>query len=208
MLGLVVPDWPDVLDFWFGSLNDTGQADDVQRSLWFQTNAQFDAECRTFEPLLDKALTGNLEAWRNSPKSTLAYIVLCDQLPRNIFRGTAAAFKWDPLALAAARSGVAAGQDRTLALDERAFFYMPFEHSERMIDQYLAVGLFATLRDEAPGELRSIYGNMLRFAQQHRDIILRFGRYPHRNAVLGRESSSEELAYIASSDGFGQTSER
>lgn len=97
------------------------------------------------------------------------------------------------------------GIDRALNFDQRAFFYMPFEHSENILDQHIAVGLFSQLRDESPGPRRELIGNNLRFAQQHRDIIARFGRFPHRNAVLERDSSPEELDFVAAGDGFGQT---
>lgn len=193
-----------VLQFWFGQLED-GVASPAQRQLWFVSDPEFDARCTAeFASWLSAAAEGQLDAWLENPRTTLAFIVLCDQLPRNIHRGTAQAFAWDPLALRAAHQGIEAGFDQTLAWDERAFFYMPFEHSERVLDQHLAVGLFTSLRDQIPTQHKSNAGNNLRFAQQHRDIILRFGRFPHRNAVLDRTSTAEELTYIADSDGFGQ----
>lgn len=193
--------WQDeLLDFWFGALSE-GLADSSQRAKWFASDAQFDAECQTFEPLLKQQPPATRPA---SARDCLAHIVLNDQIPRNIYRGTAQAFAWDSHALGLARYGIAAQHDQTLAFDERAFMYMPFEHSEDLIDQHTAVGLFAKLRDEATGDARNLMGGNLRFAQQHRDIILRFGRFPHRNEVLGRTSSDAEQAYVAQGDGFGQ----
>lgn len=159
-----------------------------------------------FGHLLELAESSALDHWQQSAKGQLAYILLTDQLPRNIFRGTAQAFQWDPLALEIARKGLQENYDQQLALDERSFFYMPFEHSEVLLDQHLAVGLFTYLRDSSPKQSRDVTGNTLRFAQQHRDIILKFGRFPHRNEILRRQSSQAERDFIAAGDGFGQIS--
>jgi uncharacterized protein (DUF924 family) len=194
----------DLVAFWFGELND-GFADTAHRLRWFQPDREFDAECDArFAGLLASADTGKLHTWQQDPLGRLALILLCDQIPRNIFRGRADAFRWDGLALSTARDGVAQGMDQNLAWDHRCFFYMPFEHSEDILDQHLAVGLFTLLRDQSPKGQRSETGNYLRFAQQHRDIVLRFGRFPHRNEVLGRNSSAEERAFVDAGDGFGQ----
>lgn len=199
----MTPSWQALLEFWFGVLED-GQANAQQRKLWFASTDQFDQACGQFSSWLDLAQTGALDTWLTSARSTLAFIVLNDQIPRNIYRGTGLAYAWDSRAREAARSGIEQGFDVTLGLDERAFFYMPFEHSEAILDQHLAVGLFTGLRDTAPKAGRDVAGNNLRYAQQHRDIILRFGRFPHRNAVLGRTSCAEEEEFVAGSDGFGQ----
>ena len=196
--------WGRLLDFWFGDLTGGIAADSIRRQ-WFQPDPAFDTQCSAeFSGLLAPAAAGELAAWLDTPRGRLAFIVLTDQLPRNIYRGKAEAYAWDPLALDAARQGVAQGDDRALEWDERSFFYMPFEHSEEILDQHLAVGLFNNLRDASPKNLREITGNNLRYAQQHRDIIMRFGRFPHRNALLQRKSSSEEADFIAAGDGFGQ----
>lgn len=200
-----MPEWQTLLDFWFGELTD-GLAADETRAQWFQPNPNFDAQCSAeFGPLLAPAAAGALHDWLEEPRGRLAFIILTDQLPRNIYRGKAEAYAWDALALDAARAGITTGSDRELGWDERSFFYMPFEHSEDILDQHLAVGLFSKLRDESPGNIKNTTGNNLRFAQQHRDIILRFGRFPHRNAVLRRKSSPAEAAFVAAGDGFGQT---
>ncbi len=197
--------WQTLLDFWFGDVSG-GMADEAKRQQWFSPSADFDHQCtQRFAGLLEQAAGGELASWLDSAHGRLAYIILTDQMPRNIHRGSAIAFTFDHLAMNAARDGVRLGHDRTLAWDERSFFYMPFEHSEDIFDQHIAVGLFALLRDQSPKELRNTTGNSLRFAQQHRDIILRFGRFPHRNAVLGRVSTAAEAAFIAQGDGFGQS---
>lgn len=198
-------DAKDLLNFWFGELTD-GFADAAHRQRWFESNAVFDNQCNTqFGTWLTEAKAGRLRHWVNEPRSCLAFIVLCDQLPRNIFRGSADAFAWDSLALDAAKHAVEQSFDQTMAFDERAFCYMPFEHSEDLLDQHMAVGLFSLLRDDSPKEHRQLTGGNLRFAQQHRDIILKYGRFPHRNAVLGRNSTQAELEFVAQGDGFGQS---
>ncbi len=205
MLGPLVHDPEALLTFWFGTLSD-GLADDDHRNRWFQPDQGFDDQCRNqWAPLLADAQTGKLSDWLTDPRGTLAYVVLCDQMPRNVHRGTEAAFAWDEFALDAARGAVARRDDLDLGWDERCFLYMPFEHSENPVDQHTAVGLFSALRDQSPSGIRHITGNYLRHAHQHRDIVLRFGRFPHRNAALGRTSSAEEKAFISAGNGFGQS---
>lgn len=193
-----------LLELWFGTFT-AGFVDDTHRQRWFSADPQFDRLLsEQFADVLEAAAAQGQPPTFATPLECLAYVVLCDQLPRNIYRGTDAAFATDPLALNAARQGIVRGYDRQLCYDERCFFYMPFEHSESLLDQHTAVGLFMALRDETPKGHKQITGNYLRFAQQHRDIILRFGRFPHRNAVLGRSSTVEETEFVAPGDGFGQ----
>lgn len=189
-----------LLGFWFGELTE-GVADARHRARWFQPCTSFDEECRA---RFGRLLTEHEPAWGDSASALLARIILYDQMPRNIFRSTAAAFAYDTHARKLARQGIAEGKDRLLAQDERAFFYLPFEHSEDILDQYLSVGLYTTLRDQAPKSGRSYAGSHLRSAQQHRDIILTFGRFPHRNDVLGRQSTAGERAFMTRTAGFGQ----
>ncbi|MCZ6711585.1 MAG: DUF924 domain-containing protein, partial [Gammaproteobacteria bacterium] len=134
---------PDlILEYWFGELTD-GFSDAAHRRRWFKGGSAFDAELgREFGHLIDAALNSELQSWLNSPRGRLAYVLVCDQLPRNIFRGERRAYATDHLALAAARDGVEAGEDSHLQIDERTFLYMPFEHSENLIDQQTCVGLF------------------------------------------------------------------
>ncbi|MEM7078807.1 MAG: DUF924 family protein [Pseudomonadota bacterium] len=191
-----------LLEFWFGSLD--GEVSAAQRAKWFASDAAFDVACARFEDALT-AVDAEQSPLPDTPLDALERIILTDQIPRNIYRGSARAFAWDTHALGCARHAIEHGWDLQLSGDQRAFMYMPFEHSEVLIDQHTAVGLFAKLRDDASGGARSVAGNNLRFAQQHRDIILRFGRFPHRNAVLGRTSSDQEREFVATGDGFGQS---
>ena len=194
-----------LLSFWFGELTD-GFADEHHRNRWFSGGLSFDEECRVeFASLANQAADGELASWLDTPRTRLAYILLTDQLPRNIHRGQPLAFASDGAALNAARTGIAAGMDRELTFDERSFFYLPFEHSENLVDQHTCVGLFMDLRDETPAGFRHLTGGNLRYAQQHRDILKRFGRFPHRNALLGRQSTAEESAFLAQGHDFGQS---
>ncbi len=204
MLGALVAHWQPLLDFWFGDLSQ-GLADEQHRKLWFVPNAMFDKQCADeFGHLLHEDIEQTLQHWLQQPLGRLAFVVLTDQLPRNIFRATAKAFAWDHLALKIAKLGLECGDDRHLSWDQRAFLYMPFEHSEDLLNQHTAVGLFTFLRDESPKDMRNITGNWLRYAQQHRDIIAEFGRFPHRNSVLKRTNTQAEQAFLKDSDGFGQ----
>ncbi len=194
----------DVLHYWFGNL-DAGFADVEHRQRWFQGDAAADQEItQRFGFLIELATTGKLDHWFDSTEATLAFILVCDQFSRQVFRGSPQAFATDSLALEVARSAIHARLDQGLAWDHRAFLYIPFEHSESAVDQHTAVGLFTQLRDETPQGYRHLTGSYLQHAHQHRDIILRFGRFPHRNAVLARESSPTELAYLEDASSFGQ----
>lgn len=155
---------------------------------WFKKDLEFDAEiARRFMRLHDAAARGNLDNWSATPEGSLALIILLDQFPRNIFRGSARTFDTDPKALALARRAVLEGQDQAVEYPDRQFFYLPFMHAESLEDQEIAVRLY-----EVMGQ-----ANELRYARIHADAIRRFGRFPHRNAILGRETTPEEAAYLA-----------
>lgn len=179
-----------VLDFWFAA---PGEHEHLQtRAVWFQKNDAFDAEiARRFGALIEQALAGELDAWAAAPASALARVILLDQFTRNTFRGSARAFAGDVQALAAARAMVAGGQDRTLAGVQRQFIYLPFEHAEDMGAQRESLRLFAALERDEPG-----LAGLSAWAQKHADIVARFGRFPHRNAALGRASTPEEAAFL------------
>ena len=195
----------EVLDFWFGTLTD-GLADDTVRRGWFESSPARDDEIRRrFGATLERAAGGGLGSWHDTVRGSLAFILVCDQFARQIHRGDAGAFATDPLALAAAGALVERGADRTLELDERVFVYMPFEHAESRLHQHTSVGLFSGLRDDTPPGKRHLTGAFLRHAQQHRDIVLRFGRFPHRNGALERASTPEELGFLETSGDFGQS---
>ena len=168
----------DVISFW----REAGAAK------WFARDEAFDAEFRErFESAHFAAARGEYEAWMGSGEGALALQILLDQFPRNCFRGTAHSYATDGLARHYARRAVDAGLDRDVEAPLRVFCYMAFEYSESLPHQELAVRLIATLGD----------AELTRYAELHRDLITRFGRFPHRNASLGRESTQEELDYLA-----------
>lgn len=180
-----------VLNFWFGAL---GSASDGQsRHEWFRKNQAFDDEIRAaFLPLIDAAIAGQLPDWGPSPWAALARIVLLDQFPRNIFRGEARAFDGDPAARREALQLMDSGGDRQLGPYERWFVALPLEHAEDLSLQQRCVAYCAALAGDEPA-----LAGALDYAQRHRDVIARFGRFPHRNAVLGRSSTADELDYLA-----------
>jgi uncharacterized protein (DUF924 family) len=179
-----------VLDFWFGPPDDPGHR--LPRQSWFRKDPAFDLEVRErFEATIEAALAGRLEAWAADPLSALAQVIVLDQFTRNAFRDTARAFAGDGRALAAARAMVDAGQDRALSGVQRQFIYMPFEHAEELAAQEQALLLFSRLGEDEPA-----LADLLRWARAHHDIVARFGRFPHRNALLGRASTPEEEAFL------------
>lgn len=195
----------EVLQFWLGALAD-GFADDAHRRRWFAADPARDAEIRDrFGHVLLAAASGNLDSWLDSPEGALALVIVCDQFSRQIHRGDARAFATDPAALDITRKLVEQGEDQNLGFDQRAFLYMPFQHSESRLDQHTSIGLFSALRRSAPAEMRHHGDSFLDNARQHRDIVMRFGRFPHRNAVLGRTSGAAELTFLKSASSFGQS---
>ena len=159
---------------------------------WFTKNLAFDALCRErFLEAHERAAAGELAAWEQSPEGALALVILLDQMPRNMFRGDPRTWATDPQALAVAERALAKGFDRQVAHDMQQFFYLPFMHAEDAALQARSLALY-----EAHGDPEN-----LAFARHHHDIVVRFGRFPHRNAALGRESTPEELAFLEE-DGF------
>lgn len=160
---------------------------------WFNGGQEFDADCRhRFEEAHQAAARGELAAWLNDAESSLALLILLDQIPRNIYRDSGHAFATDGLARRYAREALKAGDDAHCEADLRGFFYLPFEHSESMADQHRSVELFAALDNHV----------MYEFALKHREVIEKFGRFPHRNAALGRVSTPDELAWLEAGGGF------
>lgn len=181
----------EVLDFWYGA---PGSAEQGQvRGVWFRKDPQFDAAIRArFGPLVEQAVNGGLHEWDASgPRGVLARIIVLDQFTRNTGRDTPAAFAGDQQALAAARQLVASGADRELAPLERWFAYLPFMHAEDAALQEQSVELFTQLAAEDPR-----LEGALDYAHRHRGVIARFGRFPHRNPILGRASTPEEADYL------------
>jgi uncharacterized protein (DUF924 family) len=193
----------DVLEFWFGNGPwDAGRL--AERSVfWFGGDdeaaiARRDTLIRsTLEPMLEHAASGELASWASSPKRRLALIILFDQVPRNAYRGTAAAFAFDREALGLAVEGLQLAADAALHPLERLFFYLPLEHAESLEVQDASVAAFDRLVAEAPPELHEFCAGAREYARRHREIIAKFGRFPYRNAVLGRESTPDELEWLA-----------
>ena len=189
-----------ILDFWFGNVDETGRD-----TRWFQSTPEFDAHIRdAFGQALTAVGNGAFQRWSAHARSWLAYILLTDQFPRNVHRGEARAFQFDGLALDMAKRGIARGLDRQLGIIERSFAYMPLEHSESLHDQQTCVALFRQLVESASEPDTANAQSSLDYAEQHREIIARFGRFPHRNDVLGRAHTREELAYLKTANRFGQ----
>ena len=179
-----------VLDFWFGA--EGGPEYGAVRDLWFRKSDDSDRQItERFGPLIEQALRGELDAWAVEPHGALAQIVLLDQFTRNSFRDTPRAFAGDKRALAAAMAMVGSRHDEKLLPVQRVFVYLPFEHAEGIGMQEEALRLFTRLVAEAP-ELQ----NMLDYAQRHHDVVQRFGRFPHRNTILGRQSTVEEIEFL------------
>jgi len=175
-----------ILDFWFGP------PPHAARDAWFRKDPAFDATIRDrYGAAIDKALAGAYGDWCVSAQGALARVLLLDQFTRNVHRDTAKAFAGDARALATAQDAIARGFDVALSAHERRFLYMPFEHGESLADQERSVALFEALARETGLD------DPVDWAVRHADVIRRFGRFPHRNAILGRPSTDEELAYLA-----------
>lgn len=185
-----------ILQFWFGD-NPEALPQPERLRFWFGGDAATDAAInRQFGAAVAKAAAGAYAAWAKTPAGTLALLLLLDQFTRNIYRNSAKAYAWDPQARALTEAGLAVGQDRQLSLVQRAFFYLPLEHSEELEHQQRSVKLFEALLAEAPAEFKPLCESFLDYAIRHRDIIERFGRFPHRNATLGRPSTAEEADFL------------
>ncbi|MBX6369146.1 MAG: DUF924 domain-containing protein [Rhodospirillales bacterium] len=173
-----------VLDFWFGP------PPFRPRRVWFERDPAFDEACDAFVADQAQAAAGAYRDWATTPEGALALVLLLDQFPRNLYRGTARAYASDALALETARRAVEAGWDRLVSPVQRLFFYLPFEHSESLADQDEACRLVAAMTDHPE------HAELVRYAERHREIVARFGRFPHRNAALGRATTPEEAAFL------------
>jgi uncharacterized protein (DUF924 family) len=185
--GAAAPD--DVLRFWFA---------DGNAARWFVRDAAFDAAIREqFASTVHAAGDGRLQGWTRTPEGWLALLIVLDQFPRNLYRDDARAFACDTRALSTALKGLERGDDLLLPVWRRAFAYLPLEHAEDLALQDRAVALFAALCAAAGPGHRAQAEEFLDYARRHREVIVRFGRFPHRNATLGRASTRAELAYLA-----------
>lgn len=199
----------EVRRFWFGRLPLKPDGVTERLALWFgigPEEQQTDELVRTrFSGLVARAAAGELSTWADSPRRRLSLILLLDQFPRHVYRGSGRAFATDREALGLALSGMQSAADAALTPVERIFFYMPLQHAEVRDAQEESVAAYRRLLNEAPAELKQMFASSLEYAERHRSIVARFGRFPHRNRALGRANTPEEEAYLAE-DGqhFGQ----
>lgn len=194
------PQAEELLSFWFGPDWDRLPAHKVaerQKALWWSKNPETDALCRTrFAPLVQDAAANRLADWADAPRSLLALVLLLDQLPRNIYRDTPQAFAFDELARQCTHLALAMGVEQELPAIARVFLYLPLEHSEDIDDQHYVVQLMGALAKAAQGEDKPAFDGYADYARRHLAIIERFGRFPHRNRILGRASSAEESEFL------------
>jgi len=200
-----------VRDFWFGTVPLSAEALNRRILFWFGDEASAwrqrrDQHIRArFSELLERAARGELSGWADGPRRRLSLIILLDQFPRSIFRGTARAFAYDEQALGLTLSGMQSAADAALSVVERIFFYMPLQHAESREVQEESVAAYRRLLSEASSELHAHFVSALRSAENHRAIIERFGRFPYRNQVLGRSSTKEERDWLREGgSSFGQ----
>lgn len=194
-----------LVQFWFGE-QQAGISDKAHQRQWFAGGPAFDREIAgRFGILLEQALAGELVHWLGLPHGRLALVLLLDQFTRNAYRRDKRAFAGDPQALTLVLDGLARGEDKALTLSERLFFYLPLEHAEDLACQCLSVSCFESLAGDFPAAHKAMGNQALDYARRHRDIIHRFGRFPHRNAILGRPDSGQESRWLANGgERFGQ----
>ena len=190
-------DVESILHYWFGGATDDAEIVREKSALWWKQDSKVDAEIRRrFEMMLNAEIKNEFASWSSSPRGQLARILLCDQFPRNMYRDSPRAFDYDERARKLAREAIDAGQDKKLRPVERVFLYLPFEHSETVDDQTLSLRLYTALVEYVPETDRPTYQKFLEFARKHKEIIDRFGRFPHRNAILGRQSTAAEAEFL------------
>nr|WP_234462307.1 DUF924 family protein [Stutzerimonas stutzeri] len=186
-----------MLHWWFGQGSSATEIAAEKQRLWFGYRPQQDAEARErFGALVEQALNGDLQDWAELPEGWLALVLLLDQLPRMIHRDTPRAFAGDERAQQLVRDGLAHGGDMLLSPIQRVFIYLVLEHAENLAVQDLAVAHFTALRDIAAEHEQALFRDFLDYAERHREVISRFGRFPHRNAILGRDSSDAEQSFL------------
>ena len=194
---MTVTEYQPVLDFWFGDKKENIEVIKEKSPLWWRKDEDTDREIKQqFEPLLRKLIEVKLQHWKEDANGYLAMIILVDQFSRNMYRNQAQSFSQDQISLSLAIEGIEKGMDKQLRLIERAFFYLPFEHSESLQHQRRSVDLFNKLLMEANEAEQKYFSGTLDYAIKHQAVIERFGRYPHRNTILGRESTPEEIEFL------------
>jgi uncharacterized protein (DUF924 family) len=189
--------WQALLDWWFGTALDANEVAAQRNALWFGKSGcqDLDSENR-FGGLVRQALDGGLQEWEREPQSWLALILLLDQLPRMVFRDSPRAYAGDARAQQLVRQGLQAGFDRQLPRIERVFVYIVLEHAEDLASQNEAVRLYETLQGESSESEKVLFAGYLAYARKHQVVVERFGRFPHRNAILDRQSTAEEAQFL------------
>ena len=184
-------------EFWFGTdADDVKTAEQKKKLWWAKDTAVDDSITQRFEKATLAVADNALDSWKSTPRGLLALILLTDQFPRNMYRGTSASFVYDHIALQLCKQALEQGVDQLLRPIERVFIYLPLEHSESIADQERAVQLFKQIANDVPVEQKSTFDGFHQFAIRHRDIIARFGRFPHRNEILRRDLTEEEIAFL------------
>jgi uncharacterized protein (DUF924 family) len=190
--------WQPLLEWWFGTFESPNEIAADKGKLWFGKRDSQDLEAQTrFGDWVEQALAGGMTEWAQRPEGWLALVLLLDQLPRMIFRDTPKSFSGDLRAQALVAQGIAADFDRQLRPIQRVFIYLVFEHCENLAVQNEAVSRYIELVAQQPEAERALFTDYLNYAEKHQQVIARFGRFPHRNAVLGRESTAEELEFLS-----------
>lgn len=186
-----------VLDFWFGTLDSEGCASPETREYWSIKDPDFDREIqKKFEGLYREIVAGEHEDWLETTEGRVAYVVVIDQMPRNMYRGTEKMYASDEQALSVCLDAIEKGRDTQALFAHRNFLYMPLMHSENITVQDQCVALYTSWSDEVDGEQKEDVERRIGFAIRHRDIVARFGRFPHRNQILGRASTAEETLFL------------
>lgn len=191
----------EILEYWYGDFVNEGSAVDERFKFWFGKSEQADTEIKQrFSGDVDRLIANQYQHWLDIAKGRLACILLIDQFCRQIYRGTPAAFEHDHLALGYCIEGIELGHDSALSRPLRYFYYLPLEHSENLDHQRRCVAAYQAMADEAPQAYRYIYLDAKSYAQAHLEMIERFGRFPHRNSILGRGSTPEEIEFLKQPD--------
>lgn len=193
----------EILYYWFGPANEDALPSEHRTRIWFEHDAGIDAEIKAkFYADFAKAMAGELTPWEETSRGSLAFIILLDQFSRHIFRDQARAFEQDQAALALCFKGIERQLDHELSLIERAFFYFPLMHTEHLDTQMLSLRAYKMLSSLSFPEVKPIYEKFLEYAVRHYQIIEKFGRFPHRNEILGRSSTAEELEFLNEQPSF------
>lgn len=196
----------EIHQYWFDDTLSAPSQASARMSFWFRPDRETDQHITlVFGPVLQEAAQGRLDAWQLRARSCLALVIVLDQFPRNIYRGTPSAFEHDAAALRITRRGIAAGHLRELSALEQAFFLMPYQHCEDLALQREGIALYESMLHDAPPAWREVLEGFVEYARKHAALIEQFGRFPHRNAILGRISTAAERAFLESnSESFGQ----